>query len=303
MLAQPLVSILTNSKNGGPYLEKLFETVDNQIYKNWEHIFFDNNSNDNTYEKILSRKNKVNYIKSTINLSLPEARNLAIKNCNGKYIAILDCDDLWHQNKLFLQVKELEENAHTSFCSTDYITFTEKKKYKNIFKKKNLYNFRSLLDNYTISHSSVMFRKESLNRLNHIYDEDLYIANDKDLLLRILIEENYCHVEKVLTFWGIDENSTMLDNLNHLANDNEKILLKLSNLVPNFQSEYSKEILNNRKKINFQKAIYHWKTGNSRKSRLELMPYLNVRKFVLFYFVTFLPNGLFQLFCKIIREV
>ena len=43
---KPLISIIINCHNGEKYLRKSISSVLNQTYKNWEIIFFDNNSND-----------------------------------------------------------------------------------------------------------------------------------------------------------------------------------------------------------------------------------------------------------------
>ena len=98
----PLVSIIMNCYNGEKYLEESLNSIVNQSYKNWELIFFDNNSNDNS-KKILNNykhDQRIKYFKSIEFLKLYDARNEAIKQAKGEYIAFLDTDDLWINNKL-----------------------------------------------------------------------------------------------------------------------------------------------------------------------------------------------------------
>ncbi len=78
------VSIIMNCHNGEKYLNKSISSIINQSYKNWELIFFDNKSDDDS-KKILKnfRDNRIKYFKSKKFLKLYEARNLAIKKAQG----------------------------------------------------------------------------------------------------------------------------------------------------------------------------------------------------------------------------
>ena len=96
----PLVSIIMNCYNGEKFLEKSLKSITDQTYKNWELIFWDNNSNDNSkkvFKKFTDKRFK--YYKSKKVLNLYHARNLAIKHAKGNYICFLDVDDLWVRKK------------------------------------------------------------------------------------------------------------------------------------------------------------------------------------------------------------
>ena len=55
---RPLVSIIVNCKNGENYLEKCLSSIENQIFQDWEVIFFDNNSSDNSSKIFKQYKDK-----------------------------------------------------------------------------------------------------------------------------------------------------------------------------------------------------------------------------------------------------
>ena len=61
MKNKPLISIIVNCLNGEKYLDEALKSVLNQSYKNWEIIFFDNNSTDTSY--LILKKNKDKKIK------------------------------------------------------------------------------------------------------------------------------------------------------------------------------------------------------------------------------------------------
>ena len=92
----PLVSVIMNSHNGEKFLRRSLNSLFRQSYNNWELVFFDNKSSDNSL-KILNNYNskKVRYFYSKKKLKLYDARNKAIKKAKGKFITFLDTDDSW----------------------------------------------------------------------------------------------------------------------------------------------------------------------------------------------------------------
>ena len=110
MRYKPLVSVIVNCFNGEQYLHKALSSILSQTYKNWEIIFWDNQSSDNS-KKIFSefKDKRFKYYFSKEHTSLYKARNEAIKISNGDIIAFLDTDDWWDKNKLELQLFETEE--------------------------------------------------------------------------------------------------------------------------------------------------------------------------------------------------
>ena len=92
----PLVSIIMNCYNGEKFLNESIKSVLNQSYKNWELIFWDNMSSDNS-SKIIKKidDSRIKYYLSNKFEKLYKARNLALEKASGKFICFLDTDDLW----------------------------------------------------------------------------------------------------------------------------------------------------------------------------------------------------------------
>ena len=95
------ISIIVNCYNGAKYLKKCISSILNQKFKDFEIIFYDNCSTDNS-KKILDEfsSKKIKYFHSDTKLSLYKARNEAIKKSSGSLIAFLDTDDWWDENYL-----------------------------------------------------------------------------------------------------------------------------------------------------------------------------------------------------------
>ncbi len=134
-----LVSVIMNCYNGEKYLKKSVKSLLSQKYKNWELIFWDNQSTDNSKKILLSFKdNRLKYFHSNIFSNLYKARNQAIKKAKGKFICFLDTDDWWSKNKLSRQVELINSNKEVNFIYTNFYVYDQKtKKKKNCFCKKD----------------------------------------------------------------------------------------------------------------------------------------------------------------------
>jgi teichuronic acid biosynthesis glycosyltransferase TuaG len=110
-MAQDLVSIITPCYNGARFLGETIESVLAQTYPNWEMIIVDDGSKDNSAEIARNYMGKDNRIKliQQANGGSAAARNNGIKNANGRYIALLDSDDLWEPEFLESQLNFMNE--------------------------------------------------------------------------------------------------------------------------------------------------------------------------------------------------
>lgn len=119
---QDLVSIIMPSYNCGRFVEETIRSVQAQTYQNWEIIFMDDCSTDDTIHKVSSMREKDNRIhlyQNISNLGAAVSRNNALREAKGKWIAFLDSDDLWEPAKLEKQVKFMEDNGY-KFSYTCY---------------------------------------------------------------------------------------------------------------------------------------------------------------------------------------
>jgi glycosyltransferase involved in cell wall biosynthesis len=91
------------------YLREAIDSVYAQTYKDWEIIFWDNASSDNSGEIAKSYDSRLKYFRGNKTNPLYAVRNCALKKASGKYIAFLDCDDIWLPKKLYLQMAAFEK--------------------------------------------------------------------------------------------------------------------------------------------------------------------------------------------------
>ena len=130
-----LVSIILNCYNGEKYLRYALDTVIEQNYNNWELIFWDNQSTDNSKKIFDSYKSeKFRYFYSKHHTTLYEARNQALKECKGEFIAFMNSDDTWEIDKLEKQIK-LFKKKEVGLVYGNLWIFNKKLKQKKIFQK------------------------------------------------------------------------------------------------------------------------------------------------------------------------
>lgn len=117
-MSLPLVSIITPTYNHDKYIAECIQSVLSQTYSNWEMIIVDDSSTDSTLFiakeialtdsriKVFTQENKGIF-------QLSETYNFALSEATGKYVAVLEGDDVWFPEKLALQVESLESNQET----------------------------------------------------------------------------------------------------------------------------------------------------------------------------------------------
>ncbi len=194
-----------NCYNGARYLNDSLRSIINQTFQNWELLFWDNRSTDNS-KKILEsfKETRFKYYMSPKFTNLGEARYLASKHIYGDLLAILDTDDVWLPNKLEEQVNIFNKNQDLGLIYTNTIFFDKKNNHTLYSKKQNSGNlFNHLLFNYNISLETVLINLKYKNKIKCIIHTAAQPSHD-------------WAAKEPLTDFTINANGTL--NLLYLAN-------------------------------------------------------------------------------------
>lgn len=203
-----LVSILMPAFNVENYIEEAIQSVIAQTYPFWELIILDDFSTDATYEKALKfQSGKIRVYRNKKNLGVVQTRNILFTYARGKYIAIQDADDLSHPSRLEEQVKILQENPHYCLIGTGVEYFGEKK--ETYAQKIEHEELKTLLFFYNpIAHSTVMFNRELLTDQELYYNTYHFLAEDYELINRLLVTKTGYLTDKVLVKYRIHAGNT-----------------------------------------------------------------------------------------------
>lgn len=165
----------------------------------------DDGSTDNTTEVVAGFSNDLNikYIKiaNTGRPAIP--RNLGIANAKGKYIAFLDSDDWWHENKLQLAFEYLENGADLVYSDFYRVKSLTEKQIVKVRDLKDNITIDLLKNGNAICNSSVVVRKSILDEVGFFNEGKEYIAwEDFDLWLRISKTTNrFVHINQPLVYY------------------------------------------------------------------------------------------------------
>jgi len=110
------------SYNCGKYVEDTIRSVQAQTYQNWEIIFIDDCSKDDTIRRVSvlrEQDSRIKLYQNHGNLGAAVSRNNALREAKGRWIAFLDSDDIWEPEKLGKQIRFMEENGY-AFSYTGY---------------------------------------------------------------------------------------------------------------------------------------------------------------------------------------
>ena len=193
-----LVSIITPSYNSSKFIKDCVASVFSQTYKNWEMIIVDDCSKDNSKEIISELSTKDKRIKPIFlekNVGAAEARNTAIRQSKGKYVAFLDSDDLWNPKKLEKQLSFMNKNEIV-FSYTNYQLMSENgEDLSNFISAPEKMTYDSYLKNTIIGCLTVIIDREKTGGF-----EMPKIRSSHDMALWLLI------MSRGFDAYGLDEN-------------------------------------------------------------------------------------------------
>ena len=181
-----LVSIIMPAYNCEKYVVEAIESVINQTYSNFELIVIDDGSNDSTLKIIndlAEKDNRIKALQNEKNSGVSATRNRGISIAEGNWIAFLDSDDIWVEEKLEKQMNCVKENnADFIFTASTYID-EDGKPYRGIFEVPEKISYRKLLRQNVITCSSVLVKKKYFDNIKMEKDE---MHEDYAVWLRIL---------------------------------------------------------------------------------------------------------------------
>lgn len=203
-----LISIITPSYKSARFISQTIESVLAQSYQNWEMIIVDDVSPDNSNEIIeeyCKKDSRVKLIKLKQNSGPAVARNRAIEEAQGRYIAFLDADDLWKAEKLEKQMKFMKEKS-CALSYSAYETMTEEGTVENKYINPPLkISYKDLLKSNYIGCLTAIYDTQKLGK---VYMPLISKRQDYGLWLRILKKTDFAYgVNEPLAIYRIMSNS------------------------------------------------------------------------------------------------
>lgn len=180
-------------------LHTSIKSIINQTYNNHELIILFDNPDLNDFINLKNKtieyesKIKIIFLQNDKNYGLTYSLNKAIKHSSGSLIMRQDSDDISINTRMQTLVDYLINNPKKDLVYSNVIIINDKNEI--IKNKKNYLLINSFFSSYnfrnSISHPSIMFRKEIFLKINS-YDLRFLVSQDYDLVHRFIKNSRYC---------------------------------------------------------------------------------------------------------------
>lgn len=193
-----LVSIIMPSYNCGKYVEETIRSVEAQTYHNWEIIFVDDCSTDDTIAKVKSLQEedkRIRLYSNELNSGAAVSRNFALREAKGRWIAFLDSDDLWEPKKLEKQIRFMEENGY-AFSYSQYTEIDDNSKEMGLLVSGPKHITKNIM--YCFCWPGCLTVMYDRNKIGLIQIEDIKKNNDYEMWLTISKRADCYLLEEVL---------------------------------------------------------------------------------------------------------
>lgn len=266
----PLVSYIMTAKNTEKFIGEAIKSIVNQTYENLEIIIVDDASTDGTTRIIrewTAKDPRVKAIYNKASILPPLARNKAASIARGKYLAVLDSDDVCFPERTAKQVAFLESRpemaavcGHAEIIDVNGKSLGIKKKSCNL----SDIRFAMLLQSQFI-HSSMMVRKSAFDEFGGYRPEFMH-AEDYDICTWILEKYDMINIDEVLIKFRANSGGVTTQSDSQKIQAESSLKITLQNIAPyiSLSPEKTKiltDVMNNKKVplIKTLRALYHYK--------------------------------------------
>ncbi|MEM5830903.1 MAG: glycosyltransferase family 2 protein [Candidatus Aenigmatarchaeota archaeon] len=204
-------SIITCTLNSEKYILRNIESVKNQTFNNFEHIFIDGFSKDNTVKIIKNYINNKDDYSNKIKLfqyepkGIANAFNLGIKHSNGEYLFFLNSDDYFYDNNVLIDVHKFLNENNLDWIYGMINVVDDKNIFRGLWPRRKILHFnykiffgRYLMKFYNyIPHQGVFIKKEVFDNFG-CFLEDLVYFPDLEYWLRIRNKTKWSFFNRII---------------------------------------------------------------------------------------------------------
>jgi glycosyltransferase involved in cell wall biosynthesis len=271
-MSEPLISVVIPVYGVEKYIEETIRSVMAQTYSNWEIIAVSDGSTDNSEAVILKlqeEESRIQYFWKE-NSGVSDTRNYGIARSKGEYIAFLDADDTWIENKLELQVKTFKENPSIGWCFGD-AWLADENMVRNEYRRgydDNLLESILIWEKDIVPGpcSNIIVRKECFEN-GIAYDINLTSGADQDMTIQLASKYEGKHIEHPVWVYRVLPNS-MSSSVLVTEKDHSYVYIKAKKNKLFKNRAFEKECFGN---LYLMIAGSWWVNGNNKARGLYFM--------------------------------
>ena len=287
----PLVSVIMNCYNSDQYLQEAIESMYAQTYSNWEIIFWDNASTDNSANIAKSYDDRVKYFLASETTLLGEARNFALERATGEYIAFLDCDDIYLPDKLDRQVDFMQvENYIMCYCSSSIINEEGKVIKRHTVKNKSGNVFAKLLRHYEVNMQTVMLKREFIVSNQLSFNIDMEYCPDHNLFMTIASRVDVGVIPDVVAKYRMVGDSLSKKTIDIASKEYRLTFDEISKGNPILRQQLSNDFDCAYNKAKYYDVVADIHNNNNKQARYKLKAIFTSKiEYFLLYLLLFMP--------------
>lgn len=218
----PLISAIMPVYNCAPYVKEAVESVLNQSFGDFELLIMDDASTDGTLDVIDGIKDaRVIVHKSEQNMGQASQMNKGIQLSSGKYIAVINGDDINDPTRFALQLEVLQQRPVSIVGSWIEYFGNRDGIWKTPVNSDEC--FAGMIFEMPVAHPTMMIKKESLLSAGVLYQPGMVLAEDYDLLTRLSTSCKFCNIPKPLVKYRVHETNISNTKASLLSTSNRKV--------------------------------------------------------------------------------
>lgn len=288
---RPRVSVIMNCLNGDRYLREALDSVEAQTLTDWEIVFWDNGSTDSSAAIAQSYGPRVRYFYAAETTTLGAARNLAVKQARGDYIAFLDCDDRWYPDTLARLVTALEAHG-VSLC---YGGVTEVDGNGRPLRTvtpaaRSGMLLPALLRQFDINVPAVLLRRVALERTGLAFDPMITASEEYCLFMQLAVTEPIRAIAEPVAYYRVHDASLTNRAIGKWASEREYTLERVLARNPSLRERYRAEFAESFARAEYYRARFEMASGRPGVARAALRRAIGVHpRYAFLYILSFLP--------------
>ena len=289
MSKQPHVSIIMNCFNGEQYIKHAIESIYAQTYSDWEVIFWDNASTDESCNIASSYDSKIKIFRSKTNTSLGEARNKAVEQASGEWLAFLDVDDVWLPKKLEIQLAGLATGDYLlSYGGIKEVDKNLKVIRELTPKWETGFQLRPQLLYFEINLVSSMVNRIKLIELGLSFDPQMQASEEYNLYIRLMPHGLVYVVKETIALYRVYSESLTYQKSDRLAIERRSTLKELARSLPSVTDMIEFKVA--ARQADYYEACILMNKREFMKARILIRKHASSSIFLLLYLLAFAPS-------------
>lgn len=227
----PKVSVIISTLNGQRFIREAVQSILDQTFRNFELIVVNDGSTDATLDILRTFKDfRIRILDNGKNIGIAGSQNKALSVAKGKYLALMDHDDLSLPERLQRQVDFLDTHRQVGMLGCNCISVDESGNVQSVsshFPDDAFLKWQLLLGGCPFFHTSLMVRRSAMERIGG-YDARYRLAGDYHVISKLAENGGIANLEQPLVKWRVHQSSASARNKQALSN--EAIEISRSNI-------------------------------------------------------------------------